>query len=93
MDADALDVAVIKPMFVGGVSSAQQMVQAAEARGVRVMITCALESRIGRIATAHLAVSTKTPIIAYGAGHHFAETRMNRTPPPVQCSIVPPNQV
>ncbi|MEE2786557.1 MAG: o-succinylbenzoate synthase [Myxococcota bacterium] len=68
LDADALDVAVIKPMFVGGLQAAQDMIRAAEAKGIQVVITSALESYIGRQAAAHLAVGTARPIIAYGHG-------------------------
>ena len=54
---DALDVAVIKPMFAGGLRPAWHMAARALTAGKRVVVTCALESAIGRAGALHLAAA------------------------------------
>ena len=69
-DAQALDVAVIKPMFVGGLMAAQRMIRTAHDRGIKLVITSALESNIGRMAAAHLAAGAG-PDVPFGIGHEL----------------------
>ena len=55
LEAEAVDVVVLKPMYVGGLLAAREMAQQAAAAGVAVMVTHALESAVGRMAARHLA--------------------------------------
>jgi L-alanine-DL-glutamate epimerase-like enolase superfamily enzyme len=53
----AAAVAVIKPAFVGGLFVARRRAAEARARGLRVVITSALDSAVGVAAAAHLALA------------------------------------
>ncbi len=55
--AGAADVAVIKPMFVGGLLMAQRLVERANEAGLSAILTNALESVVGRSGVLHLAAS------------------------------------
>ena len=55
IEAEAADVVVVKPMFVGGLLPALRLGQRARTAGLEVIITHALESAIGRAAAVHLA--------------------------------------
>lgn len=53
--AGAADVVVLKPMFIGGLRRCLRMARRADAAGMSVIITHALESAVGRTGAAHLA--------------------------------------
>lgn len=55
LDAGALDVAVVKPSFVGGLTAARAMATRARAAGLGVVVTHALGSAVERAAALHLA--------------------------------------
>jgi len=57
LELDALDVAVLKPMFCGGLRPAWRMAERAASAGKQVVVTCALESAIGRAGALHLAAA------------------------------------
>lgn len=61
------EVAVIKPMFVGGLRRARDLARAARRRGLTVCITHALESPLGRLGALHLAAGLEGPT---GQGVH-----------------------
>ena len=65
LDAGVAVIAVIKPAFVGGLFAALKRVQEARARGLKVVITSALEGSIGVAAAAHLALAIR-PTLAVG---------------------------
>jgi o-succinylbenzoate synthase len=62
----AADVVVLKPMFVGGLWAARALALQAQAAGVGVMVTHALESSVGRWGALHLAASLPDPLLACG---------------------------
>ncbi|MEM6789331.1 MAG: AMP-binding protein [Myxococcota bacterium] len=53
--ARAADVVVLKPMYLGGPRRTLDLAQRARAAGIRVVVTHALESAVGRTGAAHLA--------------------------------------
>jgi len=55
IDDNAIDVVVLKPMFVGGLYRALRWARFAQSAGLDVIITHALESTIGRTGAIHLA--------------------------------------
>lgn len=55
--AAAVDVLVIKPMFVGGARAAVTLASRARAMGKAVCVTHALESHVGRLAALHVAAA------------------------------------
>lgn len=55
--AGAADVAVIKPMFAGGLLAARQLALRAVEAGLRAVVTCSLESAVGRWGALHLAAT------------------------------------
>lgn len=57
LELDALDVAVLKPMFCGGLRPAWRMAERAVSAGKQIVVTCALESAIGRAGALHLAAA------------------------------------
>ena len=57
LQAQAADVIVLKPMFVGGLQPAQRHASLAAEHGVRCVVTHALESAVGRMGAAHLAAA------------------------------------
>ncbi len=54
---DVADVVVIKPMFVGGPLEAVELAKSASAAGKDVVVTHALESRVGRRGALHVAAA------------------------------------
>lgn len=64
---DLGDVAVIKPMFVGGLRRARDLAVEARRRGLAVCVTHALESPLGRLGALHLAAGLEGPT---GSGVH-----------------------
>ncbi|MEZ4452557.1 MAG: enolase C-terminal domain-like protein [Nannocystaceae bacterium] len=57
LEAGAAAVVILKPCFVGGLFAARDRALAARARGLRVVVTSALEGPIGAAAAAHLALA------------------------------------
>jgi o-succinylbenzoate synthase len=66
LDNEATDVLVIKPQFAGGLRVGQQIMQAAAERGVRSVITSAIETGIGVVAALHLAAAA--PVVTLECG-------------------------
>lgn len=64
--ADAADVVVVKPMFVGGPSQTLRLALMAQAAGVQVMLTHALEGVVGRLMALHTAAAMSTPVLPCG---------------------------
>src|SRR5260370_12630081 len=58
LDSEAADVLVIKPQLAGGLRAAQQIMQRAAERGVRSVITSAIEAGVGLAAALHLAAAS-----------------------------------
>ena len=56
-DAQAADVVVLKPMFLGGLLATRELTVVARARGLEPVVTDALESAVGRIGALHLVAS------------------------------------
>ncbi len=54
---EAVDVVVIKPMFLGGPREALAFARRARRRGLKVCVTSALESRVGRLGALHVAAA------------------------------------
>jgi O-succinylbenzoic acid--CoA ligase len=73
MDADALDVAVLKPMFLGGLLAARRMAEQALDAGLRVVVTTAMESAVGRLGALQLAASLPASSEAFGLGSPLAQ--------------------
>lgn len=59
--ADAADVVVLKPMFLGGLLAALRRARDAAHLGLDVCVTHALESAVGRAGALHLAASLSAP--------------------------------
>ncbi|MEO1173597.1 MAG: enolase C-terminal domain-like protein [Myxococcota bacterium] len=74
LDADAIDVAVLKPAFAGGVLATQRLAERAMTNGVKVVITHALGSIVERSGALHLAAALKLRS-ACGLSHPFASER------------------
>ncbi|MEE2756206.1 MAG: enolase C-terminal domain-like protein [Myxococcota bacterium] len=55
---DALNEIVLKPMYLGGLVPSYELAQKAYRRGLKVCVTHALESKIGRTGAAHLAAAS-----------------------------------
>lgn len=57
VDEALVPVVVLKPSMLGGIISTLRLIELAEARGVRVVLSSLIESAVGRAAIAHLAAS------------------------------------
>lgn len=66
LDWQAADVLIIKPQFIGGLYPARQIIQDANAAGVRCVITSTLEAGISLAATLHLAAASTEVTMACG---------------------------
>ncbi|HVB72149.1 MAG TPA: o-succinylbenzoate synthase [Ktedonobacteraceae bacterium] len=66
IDSEAADILVIKPQLAGGLRVGQQMIQSAAARGVRAVITSAIEAGIGLVAALHLAAASPAVTLECG---------------------------
>ncbi len=66
--AEALDVAVIKPMFVGGPQRASELAHRARELGIGAVITHAFGSPIDRAAAVHVAATLGDPTMPCGVG-------------------------
>lgn len=54
---NAADVIVLKPMFAGGLRQAVRLGEAAQAANLKVIVTHALESAVGRLGALHVALA------------------------------------
>ena len=66
LGAGAAQVLVIKPMVVGGLRSARQIIERAQAQGVSCIVTTTLDAGIGTAAALHLAATLPSPGLACG---------------------------
>ncbi len=66
LDNEAADILVIKPQLAGGLRVGQQIIQAAAERGVRSVITSAIETGIGVVAALHLAAASPAVTLECG---------------------------
>ena len=66
LGAGAVQVLVIKPMVVGGLRPARQIIERAQARGVSCIVTTTLDAGIGTAAALHLAATLPSPGLACG---------------------------
>lgn len=64
--AAAAQVLVIKPMVVGGLRPARQIIERAAAQGVSCIVTTTLDAGIGTAAALHLAATLPAPGLACG---------------------------
>lgn len=71
--ARAADVVVLKPMFAGGLNAALSMARRAADAGMRVSVTHAMESLVGRIGAVHLAAAIDGGLTACGLTNPLAE--------------------
>ncbi len=63
---EAADILVLKPQLAGGLRAGQQIIQAATERGVRCVLTSALEAGIGLAAVLHLAAASPAVTLECG---------------------------
>jgi len=66
LDNEAADILVIKPQLAGGLRAGRQIIQAAAERGVRSVITSAIETGIGVAAALHLAAASPAVTLECG---------------------------
>ncbi len=66
LDRKVADILVIKPQLAGGLRIAQQMIQAASARGVGCVITSTIEAGIGLTAELHLVAASPAVTLECG---------------------------
>ncbi|GAC1540158.1 MAG: hypothetical protein NVS2B7_12230 [Herpetosiphon sp.] len=66
VEQGAADVLVVKPVVVGGLSSALDIVKMASTAGLGVIVTSFLETGVGVAAAAHLAAAVTTSSLAHG---------------------------
>jgi len=66
LDNEAADILVVKPQLAGGLHAVQQIMQAAAERGVRSVITSAIETGIGVAAALHLAAASPAVTLECG---------------------------
>ena len=64
--ADSAQALVIKPMVVGGLRPARQIIERAQAQGVSCIVTTTLDTGIGTAAALHLAATLPSPGLACG---------------------------
>ena len=64
--AGAAQALVIKPMVVGGLRPARQIIERAQAQGVSCIVTTTLDTGIGTAAALHLAATLPSPGLACG---------------------------
>ncbi len=57
LEKRAADIVVLKPMFCGGPAKTYQLGRLAQERGLKVMVTTALDSAIGRASALHVAAA------------------------------------
>ena len=76
LEKRAAKIVVLKPMFCGGPILTYSLGRLAQERGVKVMITTALDSAIGRASALHVAAALSGPMsipAGLDTGHWLAE--------------------
>jgi o-succinylbenzoate synthase len=66
LDAEAVDLLVLKPMVLGGLRAALALAQEAHAHGVRCVVTTTIDSGVATAAALHLAAAIPGPLPACG---------------------------
>ena len=88
--AGAAQVLVIKPMVVGGLRIARDMIEAARSRGVACIVTTSIDTGIGIAAALHLAATLPSPVPACGlATGDLLATTLIAPPLPVRGGQMP----
>ena len=64
--AGAAQMLIIKPMVVGGLRAARQIIQSAQSQGVSCVVTTTIDTGIGIAAALHLAATLPSPTLACG---------------------------
>src|SRR5207302_2008088 len=82
MAAGAADVLVVKPMLAGGLRPALDIIQAAAAAGLGVVVTTTIDSGVGVAAALHLAATLSQPALACGLATGMLLTGTLVTQPP-----------
>jgi o-succinylbenzoate synthase len=72
-EARAATVVVLKPMFVGGLLAAMELHRKVVECGLKVVVTHAMESAVGRMAAIHLAAALDGHLPACGLANPLAE--------------------
>lgn len=62
IDREAIDVAIIKPTIIGGLTASRELIELASKAGVRVVVTTAIETGVAIAAALHLAATLPKPI-------------------------------
>jgi o-succinylbenzoate synthase len=84
LEKRAAKIVVLKPMFCGGPILTYSLGRLAQERGVKVMITTALDSAIGRASALHVAAALSGPLsipAGLDTGHWLAEDSANLPEP------------
>ena len=84
LEKRAANIVVLKPMFCGGPILTYSLGRLAQERGVKVMITTALDSAIGRASALHVAAALSGPLsipAGLDTGHWLAEDSANLPEP------------
>lgn len=66
LGADAVDVLVVKPARVGGISTTKEIIAAATRAGIRVVLSTLFESGVGLAGALHLAATLRGVEVAHG---------------------------
>ncbi len=64
--ANAADILVIKPMVVGGLRTGREIIEMAQAAGLKSFVTTTIDSGVGIAAALHLAATLPEPVLACG---------------------------
>ena len=64
--AGAAQILVIKPMVVGGLRTARDIIEDAQSQGVTCIVTTSIDTGIGIAAALHLAATLPSPVLACG---------------------------
>lgn len=85
----AFDVVIVKPMVLGGLDRAAQVLHAAREKRVRVVVTDVVESAVGRTGALHLAALLPEPRPACGlaSGEWFARDVVPHPPRVVEGAL------
>ena len=89
--ANAIDIAVLKPAFLGAPSTTIAMAQRAVEAGIDVVVTGALESAVGRTAALHVACALAAPPRSCGLEAPLARD-VARWPDPVDGARAAPSR-
>lgn len=62
IEREAIDVAIIKPAIIGGLTASRELIDLASSAGVQVIVTSAIETGVAITAALHLAATLPKPI-------------------------------